>query len=322
MKKLIFKSALLLFLVGTVLYAGGAAYRGTNTYKNLEHSDDTERYHALPDTVDIAVFGSSHGRDSFQYYPEGKTFFNFSITSQTPEYSLRVMREYRRHIRSGALVIIVISPMYPFFQQRESDFLAQQSRYYRILSPGNIIDVDMPRWLCARFSPLLTEDLPQIISAFSQNVELSPTSDALSGYRQFSPENLPAETNRIKHSHIAEDLTTFPAESPSMMPAYREMLLLAQEQNWNAVLVTPPYLEEYLSCYYDFSEQYFDVFRKTITAVSEEFNVPFWDYSHNSAYTARYDLFQDIDHLNLAGAELFDRQFFSDIQSEAYFWSN
>ena len=34
MKKLIWKCALLLFIVGTVLYAGGAACKQTTTYRN------------------------------------------------------------------------------------------------------------------------------------------------------------------------------------------------------------------------------------------------------------------------------------------------
>ena len=71
MRKLILKCALLLLILGGLLYAGGEAYKQTNTWKNLEREDGTDIFRDLPETVDIAVFGASHGREDFKFPPEG-----------------------------------------------------------------------------------------------------------------------------------------------------------------------------------------------------------------------------------------------------------
>ena len=79
---MLFRSALLLLILGGLLYAGGEAYKQTNTWKNLEREDGTDIFRNLPETVDIAVFGASHGREDFKFPPEGKTLFNFSMSPQ------------------------------------------------------------------------------------------------------------------------------------------------------------------------------------------------------------------------------------------------
>ncbi|WP_295763081.1 hypothetical protein [uncultured Oscillibacter sp.] len=63
------------------------------------------------------------------------------------------MREYQDRIRPGALVVIAVSPMTLFYEPPDGQFEEQQPRYYRILSPWNIVDVDLGRSLRGRSSP-------------------------------------------------------------------------------------------------------------------------------------------------------------------------
>lgn len=317
MKRLIFKCALLLFLVGIILYLGGAAYKRTNTYVNLERTEGTDIFHTMPDSIDIAVFGASHGRDAFRCPPEGYTMFNFSLSSQPPYYDLRLMREYQDHIQPGALVVLTVSPMYPFFavQPAADSFTKIQPRYYRILSPENIVDLDIWYWLRVRFSPLLTEDFAKISKAFLEPPDLVPTMDQSVGQRQLSLEDIPEEKERIHRDHIAPGITCFPEESPVMADAYREMLALCREKGWQAVLVTPPYPKDYLDCYIEYNPSFFTGLNQFMDRLCREYGVDWLDYSQDPGFAERYDLFRNIDHLNLEGAAIFDRQFFADIQS-------
>ncbi len=314
MKKLLFKCALLGLILGGLLYAGGEAYKETNTYRNLEREDGTEIFRDMPETVDIAVFGASHGREDFKFPPEGRTLFNFSMALQTPEYDLRLMREYQDRIRPGALVVLAVSPFFPFYTQPEEQFQEQQPRYYRILSPGNLIDPDLGLYLRGRLSPLLTEDFEDVLSAFFEDEPLEPTIDEESGRSQMTPESAQNRKPNVFSLQIAHVEACFPEANPALEEAYREMLALCQERGWRAVLAVPPYLKEYADCYTEFSPDYFGVMRGLLEPLAREYGAAYLDYSRNPDFAGRYDYYRDMSHMNLEGAEAFSRRFYADLE--------
>lgn len=314
-KKLIFKVLLLLLTAGALLHAGGQAYKRTTAWENLERTENTEKFRDMPEIIDVAAFGPSHGRDAFQSAPEGSVLFNFCLSSQTPEYDLRLMRQYQDHIRPGALVLLTLSPIYPFYLQTEEGFDALQTRYYRILSPWNIADPDWSYALRLRLSPLLTEDFSKIAAAFLRPETLKPTWDQRSGEWQLQPEDIPQEQERIHKNHLDMDTLAFPEESPAMAEAYREMLALCREKGWKAVLVTPPYPAEYCACFDGYSPDFFPVLERFALGLCRDWDTVWLDYSHDPAFARRHDLFRNIDHLNLEGAALFNGLLYSDIRS-------
>lgn len=315
MKTLIFKCMLLLAIVGSILALGGAAYKQTNTYRNLERTEQTDVFRNMPDQIDIAVFGASHGREDFKTAPEGTVMFNFALSSQKPEYDLRLMRQYQDRIRPGALVVLTVSPMYPFYLQTEEGFAKLQPRYYRILHPWNMVDPDWGYALRLGISPLLTEDYTKIVTAFIHPEEPVPTWDERRGGLQLQPEDLQKEKERIRKNHIAPDTTAFPEESPAMADAYREMLALCREKGWRAVLVTPPYTAEYCECFEEYSPDFFPVLEEFLDGLCQEYGAVRLDYSHDADFARSYDRFKDIDHLNLDGAAAFNERFFVDVQA-------
>lgn len=251
MKKLIWKCALLLFTVGTILYLGGAAYKQTNTYRNLERTAETEEYREMPERIGIAVFGPSHGRAGFKTAPKGAVMFNFALNSQTPEYDLRLMRQYRK--------------------------------------PGDIV------------------------SAFLKPPPLTAATDERIGYKRLSPEDIPEERARIERDHWNDRVApAYPEVNPVMWDAYREILELCRERGWKAVLVTPPYTGDYNAC---FPAGFYEDFLSRAAELSDAYGVPYLDYSHDPAFAESYDLYRDIDHLNLDGAAVFNERFFSDVQA-------
>lgn len=313
MKKLIFKCVFLILLTGGILYVGGMAYRQTNTYRNLEIQDGTDIFHTMPESIDIAVFGPSHGREDFVYPPEGKTFFNFALSSQTPQYDEKLMAEYQTRFHEGTMVVLTISYLSPYWTDAEDSFQQKQPRYYRILSPQNIVDVNLSKYLLQASSPLLTEDLSAIASAFLQEVPLQQNVHETRGKMQFSPENVSSEKERIIRNHWNTAIApSFPSGNAVMLESIRDMLTQCQANGWKAVLVTPPYTSAYNEC---FPPEFFEEFYNTVNQFAQEFQVPYLDYSHEAPYGTDYTLFSDIDHLNLSGAEAFNQQFFMDLQS-------
>lgn len=316
MKKLLFKCALLILFVGAILYVGGAAYRQTNTYKNLERTEGTEIFHSIPKTIDIAVFGCSHGRDAFRFFPDDSSVFSFALSGQSMQYDEKMMLEYGNHFHEGTLVILTVSYISPFRTDPESDFQNKQGRYYRVLSPEHIVDVKRSQYHLQKFSPLLTEEFSSIVSAFSEDVPLKPTLQEQYGYLKLSDtpeETILSEQERIYKAHLSIIEPSLPDGNPVMTDALRRMLSLCQQNGWQAVLTTMPYTSAYNS---SFSEGFYQTFYGMMAQLSQEFDVPYLDYSHDPAFSESYNLFQDIQHMNLDGAAKFDKQFFADLQAK------
>lgn len=312
MRKLILKCALLLCIVGTILYLGGTAYKQTNTYRNLERTEETEKFNDIPEQIGIAVLGSSHGRDAFKYPPEGYTLFNFSLSSQTPQYDAAMLREFQAQLKPGALVVLTVSYFSLYWTDTEDSFLRKQPRYYRILSPENIVDVDLERHWLGKLCPLLLLEPGDIVSAFLKSPALIATTDESVGHNRFSPEDISEGQARIKRNHWGLVVPTYPEVNPVMWDAFREMLELCQEQGWKAVLVTPPYLSVYNAC---FPDGFYENFLSRAEELSAEYGVPYLDYSHDPDFAECYNFYKNIDHLNLDGAAEFNKRFFLDVQA-------
>jgi len=312
MKQLFLKCFLLFFLVGGIIYGGGLAFRQTNTYINLESTEDTERFHAVPSSIDVAVFGASHGRNAFPEFPGADSFFNFSLSSQTPQYDEKMMLQYSDRFEDGALIILTVMYTSPFREESTASFMRKQPRYYRILDAENIVDVDLSRYWLQRFSPILTQDITALASAFLGNVSLISNPFDAARHKSISVEAMEGEQARIMRDHVALLDATFPETASVSWEAYCRMLTMCRENNWKAVLVTPPYLEEYNAC---FPEEFFPIYYETMEELSSTFHVPYLNYSHDEFYAGKYGLFQDIDHLNAEGSAVFFMQIQQDLQT-------
>lgn len=249
MKRFLGKSLLLALLVCGLLYLGGLAYQGTETYQNLERAEQTDVFHDVPEGVEIAVFGLSHGKEDFLYFPEGVRGFNFAMSSQTPQYDWMMMHQHGDRFAPEAVVLLTVAYTSRFVLDTKEEFERKQGRYYRILDPWNIVNVELPRWGLERLSPLLTTTPEKVLSAFLQPEESIAEALAQRQLRTVSLEEIPAERERVGRSHWQYVASNFPNGSPVMLDAYDQMLKRCRERGWNAVLVTPPYLEAYSQCF-------------------------------------------------------------------------
>lgn len=301
MKRFCIKTAALILILGALVWGLGWAFRQTTTYQNMEINDWTIDFHDMPEQIEIAVVGSSHGKRSVDFSPYTEKTFNFSLSGQIPVYDVRMLREYGKRMGEGALVVAIVSPTGLYYRDSESAFISKQERYYRVLSPQNIVDCDLGRWCLSRFSPILTENVNQVVNAFLSPPELAKKSNR---HKTFCVEQsvIEQEIRRIKRDHVEPVFETFPEPDPVMYHAYEEMAQLCREREWRLVWVTPPYTQDYLSC---LGEDFFLVFEKQMRELAEKCGVPYYNFSHDARFTDDYSLFSDIDHLNLYGQRMF-----------------
>lgn len=310
MKRFLAKCLLLALLVGGVLYLGGAAYRQTSAYENLERNDNTQGFSQMPDKIDLAILGASHGMTDFQVFPEGWNGFNFALSSQTPQYDWMMLRQYGDRLSNGAVVVLTVSYLSPFWNDTPEQFQAKQERYYRLLDPWNIVDVDLTHWGLQRLSPLLVNNPSAIAAAFLDPEPLQSTLEERLRTITLEEGQIPQEQERIRRNHLSCIERSFPEVNDVMWGAYQKILEMCRDRGWNAVLVVPPYYQAYHAC---FPEEFFLVFGERLESLSKTYGVPLLDYSHDTRFSPQIELFENIDHLNYAGAEAFDAVVWEDL---------
>lgn len=310
LKLLALYTALLSFLVFAI----------NNWYLSMDNSDDnwTKKFTSVPENIQICNLGSSHGLYSFNYNDLESDFtcFNFALASQSLSYDLRILQQYQDHLAKGCIVFIPIS-YFSFFgidETEEAEFLSKNRQYYDFLPPGKIKAYDLSTHLFERFLPALTayETLPVVLirgrtgsndaiwSRSAQTIDIS--SDAAQAYaRHLVNEKLDGEGKRINNEEEIH--------------ALYQIIALCQETGAVPILVTTPYLREYLDEVEtnapDFAEDFYGI----IEQVTAETKTTYYNEAFSPDFIDRRDLFMNADHLNKEGARLFTREIVSKVFS-------
>ena len=83
------------------------------------------------------------------------------------------------------------------------------------------------------------------------------------------------------------------------------MILLCREIGAVPVLITTPYLEEYLEEINANAPDFDEEFSAILSPILTETGTVYMDYSADLHFTTRKDLFMNADHLNKEGARQF-----------------
>lgn len=293
--------------LAVLLLLFSAFYRYSGTEREIWIADETEQFHPVPDGIEVAVFGSSHGKWDIRSGPEGYTFFNFSLGSQTPYYDLAMMRQYEKHIKENALVILTISYMSPYWHEPEDYFQQKQGRYYRLLDPENIIDVDMKQYALLKIFPVLGVEPHILLNRLLFPVKTHP--------EPMLDSNNPRQLETyIKGETLAhwENIIKPVFPQPVSRETYEEIFALCEKHNWRAVLVTPPYTKYYNDI---FPPEFYPTFLNDVNSMAEEHNALYFDYSHEEDFAVNAQWYRDIDHLNADGAQVFIARFYTDMET-------
>lgn len=118
-----------IILVGLIIL--NALYKRTNAFQN--QFVDIKKFQRLKDgdCFDIVNLGSNHPKFAFDYSDTGVKGMNWAVGPQTFMYDFAILKKYKKHLNTGAKVIIPVCPLKFFLLDTQWN---NRVKYYRIFS--------------------------------------------------------------------------------------------------------------------------------------------------------------------------------------------
>lgn len=274
-------------------------------YINTRPPDYLDKYNNIKTEIEIANVGSSHGLWGFCYekLEEHYNCFNFAMESQSLSYDYQLLEQYKEHLENGGILFVTLS-YFSFFwdEEKQSDFEAKNTRYYRILKSEYIKNYSFMNDICYHYFPVLgsQEGILKILTRKSQgkNIGLENwerTAEELDVWKNAAAA---VERHITSNRNSAGELM----RNPNEVAALYKIINLCEEKNLRVILITTPYLQEY-------NEQVpadcLENFHAIIREIQRETSVEYYNYANDIRFTDDYQLFMNSDHLNKKGAMKF-----------------
>ena len=302
MKKFLYK----MIILTLPFFVINLCYVSTNHWKA---ENNVWKFNFVPDDIQLANFGSSHGEVNFIYesFPQYKTF-NFGISSQRYFWDYGILQQYSDNFVPGAVVLLPIS--YFGITARPKNYNDVRPRYYRFLEKEYFDMWSLQEWIQYFKLPVLSagtnlmkciKDIPpENIDVFNSRTTYM-TEDELQEYCQ------------KKHDSWSKNDKGEEGYKQNLAELY-QLVKLCLDNGLQPVLVTTP-ITTVLNDIYEKDEDFFKTFYHFISDVQTQFpNVPYFDYSHDTEFSPKFELFADGDHLNVYGAREFTAHVVADLQ--------
>jgi len=294
--------------IGLALLVGvNHLYVNTNGYKSL---DETFKFYLMPDGIQVANFGSSHGAYGFDYRGlEGITGFNFGLPGQSLHYDLELLKRYGDRLAEGCTVLIPVS--YFSFDQKKDSY-NQRLIYYRLLDFKAVNNHRWEEYVRLRLLPILSasfnakfllkdkKDISFNIYWMYDLLNVHYAPDDIEGYRQ----------NAKRHLEYFQAITGQGENEAYNTKCLEEMIEYCRENGFRPVLLTMPFTRYYNEM---FGEEFHREFRAKIKRLCEKHGVPYYDYSQDPRITENLEFFMDSNHLGPEGSKAFTRMVLSDL---------
>lgn len=271
-------------------------------YICVKSTTSTDKFKNVPEKIQICNFGSSHGANGYHYdnLANDYTCFNFAMASQSLDYDWRIMQAYQDKISDNAVVFITVSyfSFYGIDETKTSKFLSKNKRYYRFLPKEYIKEYDLKTDIFENRLPALTayENLfIDLIKGFEDGDIMEETDNVdmkiyveTAYKRHFVNEKLDDNGKRIRNQEHIDSLYN--------------MIELCKKKGALVILVTTPYLKEYIDIVVENDPDFFDDFYGIINQIVLDTGVRYYDFSRDNRFQTDYESFVNADHLNHAGA--------------------
>lgn len=314
-----FLTVLIAFVLslGAITFAVNALYlyqqnQVADTMSPMRSSDAVIRN--VPNGIEVACFGSSHallGID-FEDFEQDYVCFNFGQASQFLSYDDRLLQHYLDHFRPGATVLITISH-FSLFGKPDTEydnFAALNKRYYKVLPDELIKQYDAKTdFYVTKFPALASEDVIGLFSMLLGNNQPNHEWEDSTTPEQAQENGENRYTVFVENKRNADGSRLYNQEE---IDALYHMIALCQKHNLRPVLITTPYLKEYMDQIRENDPTFLDDFYGLIEEITERTGAPFFDFSSDGRFESNYELFHDVDHLNRKGARLFTTVLFTE----------
>ena len=157
MKSILVKSVLAVCITLFCLFYLDIMYE----QKSSDPIAEVNKFNFVPDGIQVANMGSSHGEAAFNWDPliheRNMKCFNFALTSQGYQYDYALLNMHKEDFAEGSVVFIPVS-YFSFNTEAVTpeDIEAISVRYYRILSPQYNPDYSLYKDLVAIRFPILS----------------------------------------------------------------------------------------------------------------------------------------------------------------------
>lgn len=309
MKKFLLKILLLMALVAVVLSPLAVLYERVIMPNRMIYNG-TDKYRNMPDVIQVANLGNSHGARSFVYDQlKDVTGFNFALSAQTLTFDWAVLDCYQKHLAQGAVLFVNFSYFTLYYDEEQDAQYQSRSRMYDDFLPTEYHPnpQEHQRWL-ERF-PFLRFKASDLVDYVLKTPEPYLGTWRTRRLDQRTPEDIADAARKSYEGHAEMVGDGF---DPRMMEALDNIMNLCAQKGWHVVFYTAPYPEAYVQQY---DEAFLLRFAADMRAVSQKYSVPWLDYSTDARFADRYELFMDCDHLNKTGAEQFTQIILSDARA-------
>ena len=256
-----------------------------------------DRFLNIPEGIQVANLGNSHGQSGFQYthHPEIVSA-NLAFGSQDLIHDEKILLNYIDHFQRGATLYIPVT--YPSLVQNYSnreDFLSLNRRYYYFMKPSLITDFSLREWATVTLPGLF---VPNWTAEYWRTDEFTEA-----GEQTVNNINLEDDASAAVERHIfkwkKDGAYVLNSENTDCL---LRIIVLCKKNGINPVLITTPFLREYNDCV---PAEFLSVQRTFLISLANENEIPYLDFSQDSRFVDRHDLFLNSDHLNNTGGLLF-----------------
>lgn len=296
MWKFIRKTSLFLLILGIILGTLNYKYVSADTY---QHMNNTYKFSNIPEDIEVAHLGNSHGMYAFVYDDIDKTSFSFAMPAQRLYYDYKLLERHIDNFAEDATLFIPVSYISFYLGYDNENFEEFNKMYYRILPFRDIKNPKIEDYLKYSLLPILTAD-SNIKYAFIENEDFEPAREYMN--YSISPEEMKAEGLATGQRHL-DFIREGQKNKDEFVLILDEIIALALENNIKPVVLTSP-----LSKYYNsnFSNEFYKDFTSTIENIIEKNPGSLYlDYSHDSRFTNSPEYFFDSGHLNITGGKKF-----------------
>lgn len=289
-------------------------------YKRLDKNDYdcVKKFQTIPKQIEVSNLGNSHGLYGYCYdNVSDYTCFNFGLVSQSLDYDYRLLEQYQSNLADGGVMFISLS-YFALFGKDESeyeDFASLNKRYYKILSSKYIKHYSLKDDLLVSVFPVMgtTDNILYDIATGEERGRIVMDlweQDLL----EVSRETIDTDAENTCRRHMANKIDDDGKWiiNQGNLDALYSIIALCKEKNITPILITPPYLGEYVDMIKNEYPNFFDEFYDIIDVIKKDTGITYHDYSNDSRFKDEYGLFFSVDHLNRQGALKFTDIVFAD----------
>jgi len=307
MKKFALKCLLFFILILSSIGILNYLYIKTNYWHNTVA---IRKFKNVPEHIQLANVGSSHGVRSFNYSNVPYINFNFALTSQRFLYDYAILKQYIARFEKNAVLLIPIS----YFQITgiRTNFRDQRARYYYFLDreymdfyskQEKILFTVVPIMTAGNTIRFIIKDQKPVTASLGTMKEPELIKYCIKKHKSWT-------NNRKSDIKAREEIFTKNKYLVS------QIIDLCYANNIQPVLVSTPITSVLNKIYMEKTPDFFDDFYRFTRELREAYpNLPYFDYSHDPRFENDFSLFKDGDHLNIFGAEKFTAIVIADLQS-------